>query len=47
MNLGKIIAGMGMLIAIYLFVSNASQTTKIIESIGSNTTKGIKVLQGR
>lgn len=47
MNLGKIVSGMGLLIAIYLFVSNANQTAKIIESIGANTTKGIKVLQGR
>jgi hypothetical protein len=47
MNLGKIISGMGLLIAVYLFVSNANQTAKIIESIGSNTTSGIKVLQGR
>lgn len=47
MNLGKTISGIGLLIAIYLFISNANQTAKIIESIGSNTTKGIKVLQGR
>lgn len=47
MSLGKVVSGIGLLIAIYLFVANASQTTKIIESIGSNTTKGIKVLQGR
>lgn len=47
MNLGKIVAGMGVLIAIYLFVSNSTQTAKIISSIGENTTKGIKVLQGR
>ena len=47
MDLGKTIAGIGVLIAVYLFVSNANQTAKIIESIGSNTTAGIKVLQGR
>lgn len=47
MNLGKAVAGMGVLIAVYLFVSNANQTAKIIGSIGSNTTAGIKVLQGR
>jgi len=47
MNIGKVVAGMGLLIAIYLFVANATQTSKIIASIGENTTKGIKVLQGR
>lgn len=47
MGLGKVVSGIGLLIAIYLFVANANQTAKIIESIGSNTTKGIKVLQGR
>ena len=47
MNIGKTVAGIGLLIAIYLFVANATQTAKIIESIGSNATAGIKVLQGR
>ncbi len=47
MNLGKIAAGMGVLIGIFLFISNATQTAKIISSIGSTTTQGIKTLQGR
>ena len=47
LNLGKIVSGMGLLIAIYLFVSNANDTARIITSLGENTTKGIKVLQGR
>jgi hypothetical protein len=47
MNLGKMIAGIGLLIGIYLFVSNSDKTVKIINAIGSNSTKGITVLQGR
>lgn len=47
MKIGKIISGMGLLIAVYLFVSNANETAKIITSLGENTTRGIKVLQGR
>jgi hypothetical protein len=47
MNAGKILAGIGVLIGIYLFVSKADQTAKIISTIASNSTQGIKVLQGR
>jgi len=47
MNFGKMIAGIGILIAIYLFVANAGQTAMIIQSIGANATRGIQVLQGR
>ena len=43
----KIIAGIGTLIAIYLFLSNYRATTSIISTIGSNSIKGIQVLQGR
>lgn len=47
MNVGKIISGMGLLIAIFLFVSNATSTAKIIGTVGDSTIKGVKVLQGR
>ena len=47
MNLGKIMAGIGVLIAIYLFTSRAGETAKIIETIASNSIYGIKTLQGR
>lgn len=47
MNLGKMIAGIGILIAIYLFVSRSSETSKIISTIATNSVAGIKVLQGR
>lgn len=43
----KVLSGIGALIAIYLFLSNGSQTVKIINSVASNMTNGIQVLQGR
>ena len=43
----KVVAGIGTLIAIYLFLSNYRATTSIINTIGSNSIKGIQVLQGR
>jgi hypothetical protein len=42
-----VLAGIGILIGIYLFLANGNQTVSIINSIASNTTSGIKVLQGR
>ncbi|MGG1343872.1 hypothetical protein ABE244_25610 [Bacillus toyonensis] len=42
-----VIAGIGVLIGIYLFLSNGRQTTSIIETIASNSIAGIKTLQGR
>lgn len=46
-NIIKILSGIGILIAIYLFLANGTQTVKIINSISSNTIDGIQVLQGR
>lgn len=43
----KIISGTGILIAIYLVVSRASDTSKIINSLGSVYTSSVKTLQGR
>ncbi|MGE2624072.1 hypothetical protein ACQH8C_23240 [Escherichia coli] len=42
-----VLSGIGMLIAIYLFLSNSRQTTQNIDSIAGNGVKGIKTLQGR
>lgn len=42
-----VVAGIGILIGIYLFLSNGKSTTDIISSIGTNATAGIKTLQGR
>ncbi|MCQ6337873.1 hypothetical protein [Bacillus cereus] len=41
------IAGIGLLIGIYLFLSNGRETVSIIESMGKNSIAGIKTLQGR
>jgi hypothetical protein len=46
-TIGKALSGIGILIAIYLFVYNGDKTAKIISTLGSNTTMGIKTLQGR
>lgn len=47
MNFGRIVAGMGVLIGMYLIIANGNQSTKIIETISSNSINGIKTLQGR
>ncbi|WP_434785678.1 hypothetical protein [Bacillus velezensis] len=41
------LAGIGVLIAIYLFLKNAKATTSIIGTIAGNSISGIKTLQGR
>lgn len=47
MNLGKVIAGIGFLIFIYLIVANADKSANIIQTIASNSVNGIRTLQGR
>jgi hypothetical protein len=47
MNIGKVIAGMGLLIAVYLVLSRGDDTAKIVTALASNTTSTIKALQGR
>ena len=42
-----ILSGIGVLIAIYLFLSKGTQTVNIINSIARNSISGIKTLQGR
>jgi hypothetical protein len=42
-----VVAGIGLLIAIYLFLRNYKATTSIISTFSSNAIKGIKTLQGR
>lgn len=46
-KIAMILSGTGMLIAIYLFVSNAKGTTSIISQLGSTYTGAVKTLQGR
>ena len=43
----KILSGIGVLIAVYLFLSQGKQTTNIINAIGNNGNKIITTLQGR
>lgn len=46
-NVMNVISGIGVLIAIFLFLNNYKATTSIINTIGSNAINGIQVLQGR
>lgn len=43
----QVISGMGILIAIYLFLSNATATVSIIDSIGGQAGRLVGNLQGR
>ena len=45
--LADTISGIGLLIAIFLFLDNYTASVKIINAISTNTVSGIKVLQGR
>lgn len=42
-----VIAGIGILIGIFLFLSRGDETVRIINSIASNSIRGISTLQGR
>ena len=46
-RLVSVISSIGILIAIYLFLSNSSQTVSIINSVAKNSINGIATLQGR
>lgn len=46
-NIMKILGGIGVLIAIFLFLSNGGVTMSVINTISSNLINGIQVLQGR
>jgi hypothetical protein len=43
----KIVAGMGMLIFVYLLVYNYTGATSIISTLGKTTNDTVKNLQGR
>ena len=43
----KIVAGIGMLIFVYLLVANGTAVATIIRTIATNSISGIKTLQGR
>lgn len=42
-----VIAGIGVLIAIFLFLTRGNETVQIISAIGGTTANMIKSLQGR
>lgn len=46
-NVTKIVSGIGLLILVYLIVTNGMSVATIISSIATNSTAGIKTLQGR
>lgn len=46
-TLYKVISGIGILIAIFLVLNNASASVKVVDVIGKNAINGISVLQGR
>lgn len=46
-DLVAILSGVGLLIAIFLFLNKGDQTVKIINSMATNSVKGIVALQGR
>lgn len=46
-NLVTILGGIGFLIGMFLVLSNGDKSVKIIETIATNSTQGIKTLQGR
>lgn len=46
-RVGGIIAGMGILIGIYLFLARGGETVGIITALGKQTTNSVRVLQGR
>lgn len=46
-DLGNILTGIGILIAIFLFLSHGNTTVSIIQTLAQNSIAGIKTLQGR
>lgn len=46
-TLYKVLSGIGVLIAIFLVLNNASASVDVVNVIGKNAINGISVLQGR
>lgn len=46
-KVAEILAGMGLLIGLFLVLSRGRETVSIVEAIAGNTIQGVKVLQGR
>lgn len=45
--IAKLLSGTGILIGIYLFVTNSQGVVSIVDSLGGVYTSGVKTLQGR
>jgi len=46
-TLYKVLSGMGILIAIFLILNNASASVKVVDVLGKNSINMVSVLQGR
>ena len=46
-TLYKVLAGIGTLIAIFLFLNNYQASVSIVRQLGSSSTSMVKTLQGR
>lgn len=42
-----VLSGVGVLIAIYLFLSHGNETTSIVRTLGTQSINAVQVLQGR
>lgn len=43
----KVLSGMGILIAIFLILNNATASVKVVDVLGKNSINMVSVLQGR
>lgn len=46
-TLYKVLSGMGILIAIFLILNNASASIQVVDVLGKNSINMVSVLQGR
>jgi len=46
-TISNVLAGMGLLIGMFLILSRGGETVKIIQAIGGTTAETVKALQGR
>ena len=46
-TLSKLLSGSAVLIGMYLILKNSASTVKVINSLGSVYSSGVKTLQGR
>lgn len=46
-TISKILSGTAILVGMYLILKNSASTVKVVNSLGSIYTTGVKTLQGR